>query len=204
MNVRNNQSRCAVAVKDCCHDFNRDLPAQRYRDLAAGFTARIDAVPADRWDDDSPCEGWTARDVVRHVLDSERDMVKVVGLELAPGPSVDDDPSAAWAAVRNSMQEILDDPAKSTLEYDGHFGRTNLGATVEGFLCFDLVIHGWDLAAATGTDTTMRDADVEWVSEIAAGLGESIRMSGVCGPEIQVPDNADKATKLLAFLGRKA
>ena len=89
-------------------------PAQRYRDLAAGFTARIDAVPADRWDDDSPCEGWTARDVVRHVLDSERDMVKVVGLELAPGPSVDDDPSAAWAAVRNSMQEILDDPAKST------------------------------------------------------------------------------------------
>lgn len=191
-------------MKDCCHDFNRDLPAQRYRDLAAGFTARIDAVPADRWDDDSPCEGWTARDVVRHVLDSERDMVKVVGLELAPGPSVDDDPSAAWAAVRDSMQEILDDPAKSTLEYDGHFGRTNLGATVEGFLCFDLVIHGWDLAAATGTDTTMRDADVEWVSEIAAGLGESIRMSGVCGPAIQVPDNADKATKLLAFLGRKA
>lgn len=190
--------------KDCCHDFNRDLPAQRYRDLAAGFTARIDAVPADRWDNDSPCEGWTARDVVRHVLDSERDMVKVVGLELAPGPSVDDDPSAAWAAVRDSMQAILDDPAKSTLEYDGHFGRTNLGATVEGFLCFDLVIHGWDLAAATGTDTTMRDTDVEWVSEIAAGLGESIRMSGVCGPEIQVPDNADKATKLLAFLGRKA
>lgn len=179
-------------------------PAQRYRDLAAGFTVRIDAVPADRWDDASPCEGWTARDVVRHVLDSERDMVKVVGLELAPGPSVDDDPSAAWAAVRDSMQEILDDPAKSTLEYDGHFGRTNLGATVEGFLCFDLVIHGWDLAAATGTDTTMRDADVEWVSEIAAGLGESIRLSGVCGPEIQVPDNADKATKLLAFLGRKA
>ncbi len=179
-------------------------PAQRYRDLAAGFTARIDAVPADRWDNDSPCEGWTARDVVRHVLDSERDMVKVVGLELAPGPSVDDDPSAAWAAVRDSMQAILDDPAKSTLEYDGHFGRTNLGATVEGFLCFDLVIHGWDLAAATGTDTTMRDTDVEWVSEIAAGLGESIRMSGVCGPEIQVPDNADKATKLLAFLGRKA
>lgn len=179
-------------------------PAHRYRDLAAGFTARIDAVPADCWDNDSPCEGWTARDVVRHVLDSERDMVKVVGLELAPGPSVDDDPSAAWAAVRDSMQAILDDPAKSTLEYDGHFGRTNLGATVEGFLCFDLVIHGWDLAAATGTDTTMRNTDVEWVSEIAAGLGESIRMSGVCGPEIQVPDNADKATKLLAFLGRKA
>ncbi|MDV6274444.1 TIGR03086 family metal-binding protein [Rhodococcus erythropolis] len=179
-------------------------PARRYRDLAAGFTARIDAVPADHWDNDSPCEGWTARDVVRHVLDSERDMVKVVGLELASGPSVDDDPSAAWAAVRDSMQEILDDPAKSTLEYDGHFGRTNLGATVEGFLCFDLVIHGWDLAAATGTDTTMRDADVDWVSEIAAGLGDSIRMSGVCGPEIQVPDNADKATKLLAFLGRKA
>ncbi|MDV8065870.1 TIGR03086 family metal-binding protein [Rhodococcus sp. IEGM 1366] len=177
-------------------------PADRYRDLAAGFTQRIDAVPEDRWDNNSPCEGWTARDVVRHVIDSERDMVKVVGLELAPGPSVDDNPSAAWAAVRDSMQAILDDPEKSTLEYDGHFGRTNLGATVDGFLCFDLVIHGWDLAAATGTDTSIPEKDVDWVSQIAAGLGDSIRMAGVCGPEIPVADDGDKATKLLAYLGR--
>lgn len=177
-------------------------PADRYRDLAAGFSKRIDAVPDGSWDNDSPCDGWTARDVLRHVIDSERNIVKVVGLELAPEPSVDENPAAAWAAVRDSMQAILDDPAKSTLEYDGHFGRTNLGAIVDGFLCFDLVVHGWDLAAATGTDTTLPDKDVEWASQIAASLGDSIRMDGVCGPEIPVRDNADKATQFLAYLGR--
>lgn len=179
-------------------------PAQRYRNLAANFTQRIAAVPEQNWDNNSPCDGWTARDVLRHVIDSERDMVKVVGLELASGPSVDENPAAAWAVVRDSMQAILDDPAKANLEYDGHFGRTNLGATVEGFLCFDLVVHGWDLAVATGTDTSIPDDDVEWASQIATNLGDSIRMDGVCGPEMPVSDDADKATRLMAYLGRAA
>ncbi|MDQ4020345.1 MAG: maleylpyruvate isomerase family mycothiol-dependent enzyme [Actinomycetota bacterium] len=39
--------------------------------LADAFAAKIAAVPDDRWASPSPCEGWTARDVVRHVIDSQ-------------------------------------------------------------------------------------------------------------------------------------
>ncbi len=45
--------------------------AERYRRLAGTFEERIAAVPADRWEDPSPCEDWTARDVVRHVVDTQ-------------------------------------------------------------------------------------------------------------------------------------
>jgi uncharacterized protein (TIGR03086 family) len=178
-------------------------PADRYRDLAATFTRRVDAVPEDRWDSDAPCDGWTARDVIRHVIDSQRDMVKVVGLEFDAGPSVDADPAAAWAALRDSMQGVLDDPAQATLEYDGHFGRTDLAATVGRFICLDLVVHGWDVAEATGTDTTISEAELEWVYGVAESLGDSIRMAGVSGPQIPVADDADQQTRVLAYLGRR-
>ena len=45
--------------------------SQRYARLADAFAAKIAAVPDDRWACPSPCEGWTARDVVRHVIDSQ-------------------------------------------------------------------------------------------------------------------------------------
>lgn len=176
--------------------------ADHYRDLAEKFTSRIEAVPADKWENPSPCEGWTARDVVRHVIDTQREIVGVVDLELDEGPSVDTEPLAAWNTTRESMQRILDDPDLGGREYDGHFGRTTLAATVDGFHCFDLVVHGWDLARATGTDETIPPADLQWVDSVATSLGENIRMSGVCGPAVSAPENADAQTRLLAHLGR--
>ena len=44
--------------------------ADRYRKRAAGLNERVEAVPADQWGSQSPCEDWTARDVVRHVVDT--------------------------------------------------------------------------------------------------------------------------------------
>src|SRR4029450_3742402 len=43
--------------------------ADRYRRVAGQFTARARQVPEGRWDDPAPCEGWVARDVVRHLVD---------------------------------------------------------------------------------------------------------------------------------------
>ncbi|MDV7084622.1 TIGR03086 family protein [Rhodococcus sp. IEGM 248] len=181
-----------------------ETPAAHYRDLAAKFTKRVESVPAERWDDASPCDGWTARDVVRHVIDTQRYIVTVVDLELPEPPSVDEDPVAAWAATRDGMQEILNDPALVSREYDGHFGRTDLGKTIDSFYCFDLVVHGWDLARATGLDETIPAGDLTWVGGVAEQMGESIRTAGVCGPAVDVPADADEQTRVLAFLGRNA
>ena len=41
--------------------------SDRYRRLAAEFTRHVDGVPAGGWDSPSPCTGWTALDVLRHV-----------------------------------------------------------------------------------------------------------------------------------------
>lgn len=179
-----------------------ETPAARYRRLSARLTDRIDAVPADAWGTPSTCAGWTVRDVVRHLVDTERQAVVPVGLSIPDGPSVDDEPTAAWAFIRDQIQDILDDPERANLEYDGHFGRTDLASTISSFYCFDLIVHAWDIAHPLGLDDTIDDEDLNFVEGFLAQMGENIRMDGVCGPAVDVPADADRPTKVLAQLGR--
>jgi uncharacterized protein (TIGR03086 family) len=177
--------------------------ADHYRRLAHNFSDTVAAVPPDRWDDPSPCEEWSARDVVNHVVDSEIGMLERVGL--APGSSPPaDDPSARWSAVRTIVQESLDDPERAGREYDGMFGRTRLEDTIDKFACLDLLVHRWDLARATGlTDHEAMPADeVTSAFEVARSLGDNLRQSGACGPVVEVADDADEQSRFLAFLGR--
>jgi SAM-dependent methyltransferase len=73
---------------------------ERYEGLAAQFGERVEAVPDDKWSAAAPCEGWTARDVVKHViegqqsivagLDRSRRMAGLAGRRLAGGSVVGD------------------------------------------------------------------------------------------------------------------
>ncbi len=176
--------------------------SERYRGLAAEFTRRVEAVPTDRWSNPSPCAGWSALDVLRHVIDTHRSMPGWAGLSLSLQKSVEDDPLAAWVEARDSMQTLLDDPDRAGLEYTGLFGPTTVEQTVDRFLGFDLLIHGWDIARATGQDETLPAHEVHRVYEDALSLGDNLRRDGVCGPAVDVPDDATEQDRLLGLLDR--
>jgi uncharacterized protein (TIGR03086 family) len=177
--------------------------ADRYNRLAGIFAAKVEAVDPDRWSDRSPCEEWAARDVVRHVVDTHGMFLGFIGQELGAIPSVDDDPSGAFRGARRAVQESLDDPKRAEAEYQGFAGPTTFATAVDGFLCFDLVVHAWDLSRATGLDERIDPDDVRRARERAAEFGDMIRSAGVCGPEVEAPADADEQTKLLAYLGRR-
>jgi hypothetical protein len=86
--------------------------SDRYRRLAADMTETIQHVPDERWGDTSPCPDWTARDVVQHLVDTHGMFMRFVGRSLPAGPSVNDDPLAAWVSARDQMQADLDDPER--------------------------------------------------------------------------------------------
>ena len=176
--------------------------AARYARIAAGLTARIEAVPADRWGSPSPCEGWTALDVLRHVVDVHHMFPTNVGLALQPGPDPAADPLGAWASVRDQTIALLGDPARAGLEYDGAFGRTALERTIDGFGSFDVLVHTWDIARATGLNERLDPAEVGPLLAAAKGWGDTIRSPNVCGPEVPAPADADDQTRLLSYLGR--
>ena len=131
-----------------------DTPETVYRKLANRFSEVVAVVPDQAWDQPSPCEGWTARGVLEHVIGAEADFVEQRGLALSPpGPSPASEPVSAWDHVRSQIQTILDDPERAGIVYEGHFGSTTIGQAIEDFYCFDLIVHRWDIAEATGGDT---------------------------------------------------
>lgn len=177
--------------------------ADNYRRRAAELSRRIEAVPEGRWDDQSPCAEWSARDVLRHIIETHQSTAGNADDSLSLEQSVDEDPAAAWAEARDQMIVLLDDPERAGGEYDGMFGTTTVGQTVDGFIGFDLIVHGWDIARATGGDETISPQLVAEATEFAQTLGDNLHRDGVCGPEVSVPGDASDQDKLLGRLGRQ-
>jgi uncharacterized protein (TIGR03086 family) len=178
--------------------------SERYARRAAAFTDKVAAVPDDGWSSPTPCEDWTARDIVRHVVDSQGLFLGFVGRELGDLPSVDDDPVGAVEAATGRIQQDLDDQALAAATFEGFMGTSTFEAGVNQFLAADLVIHGWDLARATGQDDAIADQDLAEMQEaIKAFPEEAMRSPGAFGPEVEVAADATDQDKLLAFLGRR-
>jgi uncharacterized protein (TIGR03086 family) len=178
--------------------------ADRYLRLSDTFAATVAAVPDDGWAAQSPCEDWDARRVVGHVVETQGMFLGFVGREVGDGPSVDEDPAAAWDHARRTVQAELDDPEKATAIFDGFAGPTTFEAAVDRFLCTDLVVHRWDLAQASGQDVQLAPADMDHVREAMAGLADQMRGPGAFGPELEPSPGADEQTAFLAYFGRRA
>jgi uncharacterized protein (TIGR03086 family) len=177
--------------------------ADRYRRVAAAFTERVAAVPKTSWERPAPCDGWVARDVVRHLTEwLPGFFFETWDLHAPSVPSVDKDPLAAWTVVDETIQAALDDPEIAGRERDMRMGHSTFEQTIDMICTADVLIHTWDLARATGLDETL---DADEVHRMAAGiapLDSILRESGQYGPRVDVPEGADEQTWLLGFLGR--
>jgi uncharacterized protein (TIGR03086 family) len=179
--------------------------ADEHRIVAGVFTDRVRGTHPKEWDNPAPCEGWTARDVVRHLVEWFPDFLKSgAGVELPTGPSVDDDPVAAWTVHSEGVQALLDDPATAhKLLSNPHIGEVPLDQAVDRFYTADVFMHTWDLARATGQEERLDPDKCAQLLEGMLPLDDVLRASGQYGRRVEVPESADVQTRLLAFIGRK-
>ena len=171
-----------------------------YLDAADRFTATVDATTD--WSAPSPCEGWTAADVVDHVVDTERQFLEGHGAELGDRPSGAQ--ADVWQGHLAAVRPLASDDAFRGREYDGFFGRTTIGATLDDFYGFDLVVHGWDLGSSNARPTTFTDADMDAMEQAFVGFGDHAYDEGVFRSPVEVADDASRQERLLARMGRRA
>ena len=132
------------------------------------------------------------------------------GPDLAPnGP----EPSAnqldpAW---RIELPERLDALAAAWRDPAAWEGMTAVGGvTMPGgdaasVAVDELVLHGWDLAKATGQDFRCDDSSVDTVyafTEAMSKPGEEAGRKGLFGPVVPVPADASRLDRALGFSGR--
>jgi uncharacterized protein (TIGR03086 family) len=187
--------------------------AERYRRHADAFERTIAGVRPDQWSCPSPCAAWTARDVVGHVVDMHGQMLVPVGRRLDPSVSVTDDPAAAFRAARTAVEAVLAEPELAATECRTPAGPMSAEDHIDQVVSDDLVVHGWDLARASGQDGALHPDDVArlWAigTAVPAELMERFRTPGafgpgieVYGPEVPVDEAAPLQDRLLGFLGR--
>ncbi|MEZ5410902.1 MAG: TIGR03086 family metal-binding protein [Acidimicrobiales bacterium] len=180
-----------------------DSQGERFRRVAGTFTSLAAAVPPEGWNRPAPCAGWSARDIVRHLVDWVPAVIGRSGLAFASGPGVDDDPAGAWAAVARTLQAALDDPAVAARTFDaGPPGELRIDTAIGMLVLGDVLVHSWDLAVATGQHA---DLDERMAAEMLAGMepiDELLRGSGHYGPRVPADPDADAVSRLVAFTGR--
>ncbi|MGH3685759.1 MAG: TIGR03086 family metal-binding protein [Pseudonocardiaceae bacterium] len=176
----------------------------RYRTLADDFSARVNTVPAADWSNQSPCEGWQARDVVAHVIEGHRRFLAT--LDGTPEPSGDpgEDVVPAWAAARSDFETALADPDRAGRVVETPFGAMPFEALIGRFVCVDLLVHTWDLSRATGLDERINADAVGHAYEGLKPMDAMLRGPGRFADKVTPPAGADLQTEFLCFLGRDA
>lgn len=174
------------------------------------FTDRVDAVESGQWDDVA-LPGWTVADLVAHLVGEAHWVPGLLAGEplddvAARVPSgtddmLGDDPLTAWETVAD---EALAAVATADLAGTAHLSRgpTPVREYVEE-LTADLVVHGWDLARATGGDERIDPALLGAAAVLADRLPDD-GLPGFFDPPLDVPDGAPEQARVLARYGRRA
>jgi uncharacterized protein (TIGR03086 family) len=141
-------------------------------------------VPADRMADKTPCTEWNVRELLGHLV-ATVDRARVVGEGGDPNPMprvvtgvADDGWPDALRAAEARMKAVWADDARLDAPVTVPWGRVPGRAAVWGY-AREALVHGWDLAVATGQDV---EADPATAAAVLAEAKRSIPASPRGGP----------------------
>ena len=162
---------------------------RRALDQLAGL---LDDVPGDALGNGTPCERWSVRDLVDHVVAAPTRfgrMVRGEPVDWAATPSAGAEPGAEF---RSHAEDLL----RARREHGA-------GPVPVDWQCAEIAVHTWDLATALGRSTAELDPEVaeRGLAFMRANLTADNR-GPAFGPEQPAPEGADPYQRVAAFAGR--
>jgi len=182
--------------------------AQLHRRALDETQGVVAGVADDQMSNTTPCEGWDVRALMNHLVSGN-----LWAAELGAGATIDevgtrldgdvlgDDALGAYEASAKLASAIFEAPGALERPCAVSYGPVP-GSVYAGHRFIDVLVHGWDLATATGQDTTLDPELVEAAYELLLAEADLVRASGMFGDDLAVPDDANPQTRMLAFIGR--
>jgi uncharacterized protein (TIGR03086 family) len=177
---------------------------------ALDHTGRIvSGIAPDRWHADTPCAGWDVRSLLNHLVAGN-----LWAAELGAGGTIEGvgdrldgdvlgaDPAGSYAVSARAAAAAFRRPGALDAPCAVSYGPVP-GSVYAGHRFFDVFIHGWDLAVATGQDTHLDPALMEACREVIEPQLEAFRAGGAVGSGLPVPPDATAQQRFLAMLGRR-
>lgn len=180
----------------------------RHRRATAGFGDLVHAVGSDEWGLPTPCAEWTVREVVNHVTAENLWMPSLLSGATTDdvgdrfdGDVLGDDPLGEYDSSSGAASAAFHMPGAMEASCAVSYGPVP-GAVYAGHRFVDVLIHGWDVATATGQEATLAPELVEACWAVIEPQKDLLVGSGMFGSDHEVPPDADRQTALLALLGR--
>ncbi|MGI8679722.1 MAG: TIGR03086 family metal-binding protein [Jatrophihabitans sp.] len=182
------------------------LPLEQLADALESTGRLIAGIRAEQWDEPTPCEDWSVRDLVEHLI-TGNDLFARALLAGSSSAATDPDraPGQSGGAYRQSTAALLAAfGADGVMErvVDVPFGSVP-GIVALHLRLVEALAHGWDLARATGQAPPFDEEIAE--QELAftrAKLAEIPAGRSPFGPPQPVADDAPALDRLAACLGR--
>ena len=168
----------------------------------------VTGVRKDQWDSPTPCTEWNLRQLVNHLVGEY-----LWTAELFAGKTVDevgdrfdgdltgDDPIAAYTRSAEVAKRAVQAPGAMEATCHLSFGDYP-GAEYAKQLFLDALVHGWDVAKATGQYATLDPALVSACYPLAEQSRAQFGDFGVFGEDLSA-QATDLQGKLLGLLGRR-
>lgn len=171
---------------------------------AAEITGKvIDAITAEEWGLATPCGDWTVRDLVEHVVAGNDLFTAALDERAAPAPERSPDLASDYRRSVRGLLDAFGQPGALERVVTVPFG-TVPGVVALHLRTTELLVHGWDLARATGQAVPFPDdlaeAELAFTRPALADIPPERRPFG---PPEPVADDAAAIERLVACLGRK-
>lgn len=161
-------------------------------------------------EDPTPCPGMAVRNLLGHIEGLATAFRDAARKDL--GPTTDTDPGITVPDVapewRGTLPLRLAELAEAWRSPEAWQGDTRAGgfdlpAAVAGQVAMDeLVLHGWDLARATGQPYAPDEASLLVAYAMVAATPEGPERDGLFGPVVPVPQDAPLLDRVLGLSGR--
>jgi uncharacterized protein (TIGR03086 family) len=185
-----------------------DLPELHAKALDS-TRAFVAGVKADQWSAPTPCSEWDARHLLNHVVAGNFWVGELTaGKSIADvgdrldGDVLGDDPLAAFDASAKVAADAFRAPGAMEAMVGVSYGPVP-GEIYAGHRFIDVLIHGWDLAAATRQRSALDPELVEACIAVVEPQADLLAGSGMFDADVSAPGGADRQTQLLAMLGRR-
>ena len=172
----------------------------------AATEAVVAGVSAGQWAAPTPCTELDARGVLNHLVRGNLLFAAIIWDEPRPVPGTDHlggNPRAAFRQAAAQLQEAFRGPGVLESVYEAPFGMAP-GAVLAHVRIVENLVHGWDLARATGQRPEFPD-DVAGRALARSRSNLTSRPEGPGAPfaaEVPVPPDAPAVDRLAGFLGR--
>jgi uncharacterized protein (TIGR03086 family) len=162
----------------------------------------VAAEPDPEWGAATPCAAWDVRALVTHLVDGHRLFAAALGGPAGPD-APDEDLVTAYGASAEVMLAAFGEPGVLERAVTVGIG-TVPGAVALNLRVVEALVHGWDLAQATGQEPVFRPALAEKALRFTEGALPSIPTGHrPFEPPHPVAADAPPLDRLVALLGRR-